>query len=194
MRAIEILSPGNSIIGTLYIIVMIILSAVIVQAAWVGIERLAKWKRNPKPKLEHYFTMPNQNDLRLRIHNRNRSKEVYVELWQKDFLTIRGKQYIHEYPNELRIVRDSRGNGFPLYRGTLAPNDTIEIKVGIPHNEKIALRILGDDSPIFKFRDGRFEYVVSGKGKYLGNAYTLPDFSVWLTIKDGVLVKIDKNL
>ena len=194
MRAIEILSPGDSVTGTLYFIAIVVLSTVIVQATWIGFERLAKWKLHPNPKVEHHFTMPNQNDLRLRVHNQNQSKEVYVELWQKDFLTIRGKRYIHEYPNELRIVRDSRGNSFPLYRGTLTPNDTIEIKVGIPHDEQIALRILGDDSPIYKFRDGIFEYIVSCKGKYLGNAFTLPDFSVWLTIKDGMLVKVDKKL
>jgi len=175
---------------------MFFLALGIVQFSWIGIEKanllLYRWRTSPR--IKHWFILQNQNDLRLRIHNLSQSKEVYIELRQKDFLTLRGKRYIHEYPNELSIVRNSRVGSFPLFTGTLTPNDTIEIKVGFPHNGKISLRILGDDSPVYKFRDGRFEYIVSCNGKYLGKPYTLPEFSSWLTIKDGVLAKIDDEL
>ena len=174
---------------------LLLASFAVVQLIWTGVEKgiIAYKNRQDDPRIEHEFRLPKENDLRLRIHNPNRSKPVHVKCVSSDFLTRRGNKYIHEYPNELKLVRDSHGSRAYVYKGTLTPNDTVEVQVGDSHDGKIALRLFQDDSPIYKFRDGRWEYVVRCQKQYLGKDFASTDFRIWLIIKDGVLVEISKE-
>ena len=156
-------------------------------------KRFSKLLYTPKIKLK--FVLVKENDLRLYIHNSGKGKNVLVDCYHVDFLTIRGKKYLQEFPpSELKMVRDSRSGHFPLFQGTLSANDKREIRVGIPINGKVALHYMSNDAPYYNFRDGRFEYVINCNGKYLGKSFFLPHFSVWLTIKDGVLIQIEDDL
>jgi len=71
-KVLEILSSGNSVLGTIYFIGIIIVSAVFVQAFWLGIENLIKWTKTPNPKnLRLYAGKLNEHGvLDLVIHNK----------------------------------------------------------------------------------------------------------------------------
>ena len=70
-------------------------------------ERLNRWIKTPR--IKHYFALPAHNDLRLYIKTPNRSKDVYVECWFKDYRDISGKKYLSEHHNELKLVENSYG-------------------------------------------------------------------------------------
>lgn len=70
MRALEILSPGYSVIGTLYFIGLVLFSAVLVQSSWTGVEKLIKWKKTPNPKNVSLSYLPlTNNEIRLKVKN-----------------------------------------------------------------------------------------------------------------------------
>ena len=155
-------------------------------------ERLNRWIKTPR--IKHYFALPAHNDLRLYIKTPNRSKDVYVECWFKDYRDISGKKYLSEHHNELKLVENSYGVGAhpPFFGDTLASNDKREIKVGIPHNEKVALYV--GDAHVFGFQDGMYEYIIGCTVRHQNMNLDLPDFSIWLIIENGVLVEIKDNL
>ncbi len=184
-------------------ILLLLISVAITQFIWIYLSKISK-KVNQSiktPKIKHWFELSkiNDNDLKLYIKNESNSIEAFVECWNKDLLTLDHIKYIHAYPNvypdrKLDIVRSSLTGHFPLLGDTLKCNDTRQIQVGISFKGKIALRFYDQDSPVSGFVDGVFEYIVSCGGKCLGIPYNLPDFSVFLTIKNGALVQIRDKL
>jgi len=174
---------------------LLLTSFAVVQMAWTGIEKgITTYKRRrDNPRIEHEFRLPKENDLRLRIHNPHRPKPIHIKCVNTDLFTRRRKKYIHEYPDDLKPVRDSRSSRSYVYNGTLTPNDTVEIQLSDSYEGKVALRLYNDDSPTYNFRDGRWEYVVSCQKQYLGKDFISTKFSIWLIIKNGVLVEISKQ-
>lgn len=147
-----------------------------------------------EPKVKIWFELPNPNDLRIYIFNPKKAKNIYVMLSTLGVKTSEGKFYTSEYQNELELAENSSGHWNPLFEGVLLQNDKREIQVGKSYNGKICLLGSSYNDWCFNFRDGTFEHVFIVVGNYRDNQYKLPDVSVWLTIKDGVLVEIKDKL
>jgi hypothetical protein len=153
---------------------------------------IKSWQKSTKPKLNHWFKLQGENKLLVYIENPKNAKDIHVECAYCDYKDIRGRNYLNEYRHELKLATDLQSNDKRVFSDVLRPNDTRVIDLSISHNGKIALRM--GDHYVFGFRDGRYEYKISCFGNYLNVPYRLTDFSIWLTIKDGVLVKINEDL
>jgi len=146
-----------------------------------------------KPKVKHWFELSKDNELNLYIHNPGWAKDTNVLYQFKRFADYRGMEYIKKYPSDLKLLNHlNEGTEHTLALGRLTHNDTREVKIGIYRDGKLALFF--GNALLTGFRDGTFEYVVSCSGEYRNEKFTNPDFSVWLTIKDGVLIKMAKEL
>ena len=133
------------------------------------------------------------SELSLYIHNPIQAKDTNVLYQFKKFADYQGVRYEKKFRADLKLLNHlNDGTSNTLFVGTLTHNDTREIKIGVYQNEKIALFF--GDALLTGFRDGTFEYIVSCDGEYQGKKFTKPDFSVWLTVTDGVLVKMAKEL
>lgn len=158
------------------------------------IRKLIAWRPDfiYLPKLQHSFALPSPNDLRLYIHNPYRRKEVYLRCGAT-LLDVNGENYLFAHHNELHPTQNSRGGNPPLFVGTLKPKDRQEIIIGTSHNGRyIALRL--NDVPLIGFLDGQYGYAVSCTGMYRNNNFMLPEFMVWLIVRDGALVEVKDTL
>jgi hypothetical protein len=144
------------------------------------------------PKLKHWFELQNNNELRLYIQNPRLSKKVDVEYSFRKCGDIRKRDFIKKYRTEIKQIESQLGVTSLLFSGTLVSNDKREIKIGIPDHGKLALYL--GNALLSNFPDETFEYIVSCEGTYLNRKFVLNDFSVWLTIKNGVLVEIKDKL
>ena len=187
--------------------IVLLVSAILVLLIRVALKRVKKIIENlvekvyhwiKTPKLTHDFDLRNPNDLRLFIHNPKQSKEAHIQCYFKGYKTIDGTNYLWEHHNDLHLVEDALGgNDVPFFDVYLKPDETRGSMVGIPYKprgenkERIALYVTAN-AHVYGFLDGSFEYVIKCTGDYLGKRFSVPDFKIWLTIENGVLVKIDK--
>jgi hypothetical protein len=152
------------------------------------------WMARPK-RIRGWFELHKPNELKLYIHNPPSAKSTDFECSFEKYTDIRGRSYLSDlgYRHELHLARESYGT-FPVFNDTLLPNDTRVIDISISYKGTFALRM--SDTYVFGFRDGIFEYIISGKVKYSDRPYLhLSKFiSVWLIIKNGVLVEIKDEL
>jgi hypothetical protein len=163
----------------------------IMYGIFFGIPRIIKKiKFRPKPKLKYWFELPNKNDLKLYIENPKGVKAISASVYNTDILTLGRKKYQDEFPNDLKYVGNSSGGGHPLFFGDLKTNDKREIQIGFDYGGKLAIRYFSVDSPVYGFRDGTFEYVILCVVQHSNQSFMLPDYIVWLVIKDGALVDI----
>lgn len=154
---------------------------------------IRKWWITPRIKIN--FASPNVNDLRLYIHNPKHSKPVFVDVNNEKILTLDRTNTLHWTQGSLHNTKKSYVGRFPILADTLQSNDTREIQIGWPFQEKLSLKYIDNDSPVYGFPDGIYEYFVSCNGKNSkGNKFSLPTVSIWLTIKDGSLIEIRKEL
>ncbi len=138
-------------------------------------------------KIERRVELLADNDLRLYIHNKG--KEARVVCRYLDILDDMAQKYVPAHNTEMGIIELTSGIK-TFFNDVLNHDDPREIKIGIPHNGKIALS--AGDTHYYGFRDGMYEYVI-GVGLYIVTRnqeayYELPDLSIWLTIKDGELI------
>ena len=80
MNILDIISPGFSGIGALLIVIIIILSGVIVQFLWTGIEKMLKWVK-----------VPNRKNLKLkRIENSDESISLIIQNkeWRRSAIKV----------------------------------------------------------------------------------------------------------
>ena len=150
------------------------------------------YARSTSPKILRWFELQNENELVLYIKNPENAKEIYVECALSAYQDMRGRNYIVEYRHELKLVTNSYRSEHRIFSDTLQRNDTRIVRLSIDHNGKVALR--SADNYAIGWRDGMYEYKLSFAGNYMGNSYKLDDLSIWITIKDGVLVKASKSL
>lgn len=110
------------------------------------------------------------------------------------YADMRGRDYLSQlgYRHELKLARNSSRSDNLIYSDKLTSNDTRRIEVGIPHNGQIAL--FTGDAPVYGFRDGTFEYKLQCVVTRPDGARSYVECNIWLTIKDGVLVSIQKEL
>ncbi len=154
---------------------------------------LVKLKITHKPKVKHRFELSKDNQLSLYIYNPPLAKDTNVLYQFKKFSDYQGTKYEKKYPQDLELLNHRNdGTSNVLFFDTLTHNDTREVKIGIYQNGKLALFF--GNALLTGFRDGTFEYIISCTGEYLNEKFVKPDFSVWLTIKDGVIIKMAKEL
>ena len=176
-------------------IIMLFVSLGTVQLSFIGLEKIKRilFVKKTSPKISHRFKLSKDNELSLYIHNPKWAKDINVLYQFKKFADYQGKEYIKKYPSDLKLLNHlNEGTEHTLALGRLTHNDTREVKIGIYKDGKLALFF--GNALLTGFRDGTFEYVVSCSGEYRNEKFTNPDFSVWLTIKDGVLIKMAKEL
>ncbi|MGD0877768.1 MAG: hypothetical protein ABSA01_06435 [Anaerolineales bacterium] len=181
---------------TTIVIVFLLLSLLfLVQLFWICITKATKkivnWQKKPRIKL--WFELPNENDLRLYIYNPKRAKETRVECSWIKATNLRGESYTNEHRQELKLLNhlyDGTSNFILI--DTLLHDDKREIKLGILHDDKVAIYF--GNALLNGFPDETFKYTISCTGEYIKNRFHLPDKSVWLTIKNGVLISIKDEL
>jgi hypothetical protein len=126
MSTLEILSPGYSVIGALYFVGIVILSAALVQAMWISVEKIIKWSKTPSRKNINLKEIRNfDGSISLSVQNKEWRKSAVIvdeikgftkqpiesERWMK-LLPI-GFQLEKRDKREIRfIVLDDIGNGF----------------------------------------------------------------------------------
>ena len=164
-----------------------------VQLFWLGITKVNKkivfWQK--KPKIRLWFELPNENDLRLYIYNPKRSKKTRVECSWIKATNYRGESYTNEHRQELKLLNHLYdGTSNFILNDTLFHDDKREIKLGILHDDKIAIYF--GNALLIGFPDETFKYTISCTGEYMKNRFQLPDKSVWLTIKNGLLISINE--
>ena len=76
---LEILSPGYSVIGALYFVGIVILSAVIVQLLWASVEKIIKWRDTPNKKNINLKEIKNSDgSISLRVQNKEWRKSTVI--------------------------------------------------------------------------------------------------------------------
>ena len=176
-------------------IAMLIFSLGVVQFAFANFNKINVFlfRQKTSPKIKHWFKLSKDNELSLYIHNSRLAKDVNVIYQYKKFADYQGKDYIKKFPRDLQLLNHlDEGTEHILAFGRLTHNDTREVKIGIYQDGKLALFF--GNALLTGFRNGTFEYVVSCSGEYRNEKFTKPEFSVWLTIKDGVLIKMAEEL
>ncbi len=190
-----IFSQQNNVLFIMFSsIAMFFIALAVVQLSWNGLEKAGRvfYQWRISPKIKHWFTLPKENELKLYIHNPKGAKNVHLECRYEKYTDIRGRDYLAEYHHELKLAAPSYGANPPIFSDTLVSNDTRGVSIGISHHGKVALYF--GDAPVYNFRDGTFEYIISCIAKYPNRYLRLPSFRIWLVIKDGVLVGIRDEL
>jgi hypothetical protein len=177
-----------TIIGIVFLSLFLL---AVVHLFWICITKASKiigyWQKKPKIKL--WFKLPNENDLRLYVYNPKRARETRIDVSFKTAINRKGENYLNEHRQELKLLENQFGVSNSLINETVIANDKREKKVGISRNGKIAVYF--GNALLGNFPDGTFEYTISCTGEYMKNRFYLQDKSVWLTIKNGVLISID---
>lgn len=116
MNTLEILSPSYPVAGALYIIGIFIISALIVQISWTGIENIIKWGKTPNRKnLDLKVIRKLDGAISLSVENREWRKSAIIVDEIKGFTKepIESKQWMKLSPIGFQLEkRDKRELGF----------------------------------------------------------------------------------
>jgi hypothetical protein len=194
--AVSIAKIENPLVIVIGGVLLYFLLLAFVQIVWTltdrGIRKILQ--RRDKPKIQLDFKLLKDNDLRLYIHNPPGEKSIHVECSHQKYADSGGRDYVEQHRNRtLFTIENSPSGSRPLFSDTLTQNDTREFILSEEYKGKLALRIYS--TLTVGFLDGRYEYIVScTTNNHQGKKFKMPNSSVWLIIKNGVLVKIEKDL